>query len=72
MRDLRAEVYSLPVATAYENFQETRAGWQDYADSQGVTAVLADRDKPLDRALDGEPEWTSTAQDPDFRLWVRR
>ena len=28
LRDLRAEVYSVPVATAYEDFQEARPGWQ--------------------------------------------
>ena len=72
LRDLRAEVYSAPVATAYEDFQEARPGWQAYAESQGVTAVLADRERPLDRALSGEPAWTAVAEDPDFRLWVHR
>ena len=72
MRDLRAEVYSVPVATAYENFQEARPGWQAYADAEGITAVLADRERPLDRALSGEPAWTAVAEDPDFRLWVHR
>ena len=72
MRDLRAEVYSVPVATAYEDFQEARPGWQAYADAEGITAVLADRERPLDRALSGEPAWTAVAEDPDFRLWVHR
>lgn len=72
MRDLRAEVYSVPVALAYEDFQEARPGWQDYAAAQGITAVLADRERPLDRALSGEPEWSVAAEDADFRLWVLR
>lgn len=72
LRDLRAEVYSLPVATAYEGFQEARPGWQDYATEHGVTAVLADRRRPLDAALAREPAWTAAAEDPDFRLWVLR
>ena len=72
LRDLRAEVYSVPVATAYEDFQEARPGWQAYAESQGITAVLADRERPLDRALSGEPAWTVVAEDPDFRLWVHQ
>ena len=72
LRDLRAEVYSVPVATAYEDFQEARVGWQDYADAHGVTAVLADRKRPLDPALAVDPEWMAVADDTDFRLWVRR
>lgn len=72
LRDLRAEVYSTPVATAYEHFQEARPGWQAYADRQGITAVLADRSRPLDPALGTEPDWTVVAADREFRLWVRR
>lgn len=72
LRDLRAEVYSVPVATAYEAFQEARPGWQGYAESQGITAVLADRRRPLDPALASEPSWAAVAEDPDFRLWVHR
>lgn len=72
LRDLRAEVYSIPVATGYENFQEARSGWQKYADAQGMTSVLADRERPLDAALLGEPSWTVVAEDSDFRLWVHR
>ena len=30
---------------------DARPGWQAYAASQGITAILADRDSPLDRAL---------------------
>ncbi|MFQ6172850.1 hypothetical protein ACK8HX_14665 [Oryzobacter sp. R7] len=71
LRDLRAEVYSVPVATDYERFQEAEAGWSGLADRYGVTAVLADRDRPLDAALAGEPAWRVAAEDPDFRLWVR-
>jgi hypothetical protein len=72
VRDLRAEVYSVPVALAYEDFQDARPGWQDYAAAQGITAVLANRERPLDQALSGETAWTSVAEDPEFRLWVRR
>ncbi len=72
LRDLRAEVYSVPAATAYEDFQEARPGWQTYARVRGITVVLADRRRPLDPALAGEPSWLVAAEDTDFRLWVRR
>ncbi len=71
LRDLRAEVYSPAVALAYDDFQDARPGWQTYADEQGVTAVLADRSRPLDAALAGEPGWRVAAEDADFRLWTR-
>jgi hypothetical protein len=70
LRDLRAEVYSLPVALAYDDFKEARPGWQDYVDEHGITVVLADRSEPLDAALAGEPRWHVAAEDADFRLWV--
>lgn len=70
LRDLRAEVYSVPVAIDYERFQEAEPGWPGLAERWGVTAVLADRDRPLDAALAGVPAWRVAAEDPDFRLWV--
>ena len=72
LRDLRAEVYSPDVAHAYKQFQEARPGWQDYAESHGVTAVLADRSEELDPALAGAPDWTAQAEDARFRLWVHQ
>ena len=72
MRDLRAEVYSEPVALAYKDFQEARPGWQAYAAAHGVTAVLAYRDGPLDPAMAEDASWSAVAEDPRFRLWVKR
>lgn len=72
MRDLRAEVYSVPTALAYEDFQEARPGWQRYAATHHVGAVLAERERALDHALSTEPGWTVAAEDPDFRLWVHK
>ena len=72
LRDLRAEVYSVPVAMAYEDFQDARPGWQNYVRTREVSAVLADRRRPLDAALAGEPAWTVAAEDADFRLWVHK
>lgn len=72
LRDLRAEVYSVAVATAYESFQEAGPGWAQYAEEHGVTAVLADRDLPLDRALATDPAWAVRAADEGYRLWVHR
>ena len=73
LRDLRAEVYSRAGRHGLRGRSRRRApAGRPTPRPQGITAVLADRERPLDRALSGEPAWTAVAEDPDFRLWVHR
>lgn len=70
LRDLRVEVYSPPVAQAYETFFRAGPGWQDYADRQEVTALLVRAGEPLDDAA-AAGGWRRTAADDRFVLWTR-
>lgn len=72
MKDLRAEVYSLRTTREYKVFQEAEPGWQQYVTDHDIRAVLADRKEPLDSALAKDGAWRTAAEDPHFRLWVRR
>ncbi|MDF3046644.1 MAG: hypothetical protein K0R30_2872, partial [Ornithinibacter sp.] len=69
LHDLRAEVYSEPVSTAYLAFADAEPGWEAYAALHGIGTILAERDSPLDRALAQADGWALGAEDHDFRLW---
>ncbi len=69
MYDLRAEVYSEPVSTAYRAFADAEPGWEAYAAQQGIASILAERDSRLDTALEKAGGWAVAAEDRDFRLW---
>ena len=69
LHDLRAEVYSEPVSTAYLAFADAEPGWEAYAALHGIGTILAERDSPLDRALAQADGWALAAEDHDFRLW---
>ena len=71
MRDLRAEVYSPPVAAAYESFLSAEPGWQRYATDHGVDAVVVEAATPLDRALASDPTWQELARDTGHAVWQR-
>ncbi|MBM6405975.1 hypothetical protein JQN72_17165 [Phycicoccus sp. CSK15P-2] len=70
VRDLRAEIYSVDAARAYESFSRAEEGWQGYATAHGVEAVLAATGSPLDTALDTQTGWSRRAEDPDHVLWA--
>jgi hypothetical protein len=67
--DLRAEVYSEPVTTAYRSFADAEPGWQSYAADQQIATLLLERDSPLDEAVAESGEWAVAAEDAGFRLW---
>ena len=69
LHDLRAEVYSEQVSTAYLSFADADPGWEAYAARHGIATILAERDSPLDRALAQAGGWAVAAEDRDFRLW---
>ena len=69
LHDLRAEVYSEQVSTAYLSFADAEPGWEAYAARHGIATILAQRDSPLDRALAQAGGWALAAEDRDFRLW---
>lgn len=71
LRDLRAEVYTQPVAEAYEILAKGRQGWQGYADREGVTVVLAVVDERLDREIAADGGWNAVATDGRYRIWRR-
>ena len=69
LHDLRAEVYSEQVSTAYLSFADAEPGWEAYAARHGIATILAGRDSPLDTALEKAGGWAVTAEDAAFRLW---
>jgi hypothetical protein len=69
LHDLRAEVYSAPVAAAYRSFADAEPGWETYAAGLGIGTILAERDSPLDNALEAAGGWSVAEEDADFRLW---
>lgn len=71
LRDLRAEVYSPAVASAYESFLDAEPGWDRYADDHGVDAVVVETGTPLDVALGAAPGWREVARNDDHAVWQR-
>jgi hypothetical protein len=70
LRDLRAEVYSAPVADAYESFFRAEPGWQSYAAAHDVAALVVETDSRLDRAVRADGAWVQAARAGDHAVWV--
>jgi hypothetical protein len=70
LRDLRVEVYSEPVAEAYEEFAAGDGDWAGYADSHDVQGTIAHVDDALDDAA-AAAGWAVVATDGDYALRTR-
>jgi len=70
LRDLRAEVYSGPVADAYESFYRAEPGWQSYAATHDVAALVLVDGSALDRALHSDAGWRQVVRDDDHVVWA--
>lgn len=71
LRDLRAEIYSGPVADSYESFYRARPGWQAYAAGQGIEGMVLVDGSALDDALRTESGWREVVRDAGYVLWQR-
>jgi hypothetical protein len=72
LRDLRAEVYSAPVADAYESFFRAEPGWQSYAAAHDVAALVLVDGSALDRAVRSDAGWRQVTREDDHVVWERR
>ncbi len=71
LRDLRAEVYSAPVAEAYESFYRAEPGWQAYAAAHDVAALVLVDGSALDRAVRSDAGWRQVAREDHHVVWQR-
>ena len=71
LRDLRTEVYSAPVAEAYESFYRAEPGWQAYAATHDVAALVLVDGSALDRAVRSDAGWRQVAVEDDHVVWER-
>ena len=71
LRDLRSEVYSAPVAEAYESFYRAEPGWSAYATAHGVTALVLLDGSALDRAVRSNSGWRQVAREDHHAVWKR-
>jgi hypothetical protein len=71
LRDLRSEVYSPPVADAYESFYRAEPGWQSYAAAHDITALVLLDGSVLDRNVRSEAGWRQVAREGRHVVWER-
>jgi len=71
LHDLRTEVYSDAVATAYESFYRAEPGWQAYAAEHDITALVLEDGSALDRAVRADAGWRQLAREGHHVVWER-
>ena len=69
LRDLRSELYDVRTAAAYDAFLRGEPGWEDYATSHRLEAVLVADGSPLGARL-APAGWTKAASDAAYTLWL--